>query len=153
MYYWLHRVDHSVRLFWATHVYPPFFNRTSISRLASVHRCWSPSTALFISFRWRFAAFVPRHLLLFAVTQTWESWFIPNESAASAGWNISLVTPPITGFFMDQTPLSRQNLGMLLIIWDRIFRVGLSCRRLPSTRSGMGSPSPGTSDTRFPGLS
>jgi sterol desaturase/sphingolipid hydroxylase (fatty acid hydroxylase superfamily) len=122
MYYWLHRVDHVCRLFWATHV---------------THHS-SPQYNLTVGFRssvmeplYRFIYFIPLALcgfqpidiaFIYAATQTWGI-LIHTEKINKVGWlEYVLVTPShhrvhhgSNAKYLDK------NMGMFLIIWDKLF--------------------------------
>jgi sterol desaturase/sphingolipid hydroxylase (fatty acid hydroxylase superfamily) len=122
MYYWLHRVDHYCRVFWATHV---------------THHS-SPQFNLTVGFRssvmeplYRFIYFIPIALcgfrpidiaLIYAVTQTWGI-LVHTERIDKVGWlEYIFVTPSHHRVHHGSNPkYLDKNLGMFLIIWDRIF--------------------------------
>ncbi len=122
MYYWLHRVDHYCRLFWATHV---------------THHS-SSQFNLTVGFRssileplYRFIYFIPIALLgfqpvdiafIYAATQTWGI-LVHTEKIGKLGWlEYIFVTPShhrvhhgSNAKYLDR------NMGMFLIIWDKLF--------------------------------
>jgi len=122
MYYWLHRVDHICRLFWATHV---------------THHS-SPQFNLTVGFRssvmeplYRFVYFIPLALsgfrpidiaFIYAATQTWGI-LVHTEKVNKAGWlEYILVTPSHHRVHHGSNPkYLDKNLGMFLIIWDKLF--------------------------------
>jgi len=122
MYYWLHRVDHDCRLFWATHV---------------THHS-SPQFNLTVGFRssvmeplYRFVYFIPIALLgfqpidiafIYAATQTWGI-LVHTEKIIKAGWlEYILVTPSHHRVHHGSNPkYLDKNMGMFLIIWDKMF--------------------------------
>jgi sterol desaturase/sphingolipid hydroxylase (fatty acid hydroxylase superfamily) len=122
MYYWLHRVDHVCRLFWATHV---------------THHS-SPKFNLTVGFRssvleplYRFVYFIPIALcgfqpidiaFIYAATQTWGI-LIHTEKIRKAGWlEYILVTPSHHRVHHGSNPkYLDKNMGMFLIIWDKLF--------------------------------
>ena len=132
MYYWLHRVDHSVRLFWATHVThhsSTHFNFTVGIRSSVLEPLY------------RFVYFIPLALcgfhpldiaFVYAVTQTWGI-LVHTERINRLGWlEHILVTPSHHRVHHGSNPrYLDKNLGMLLIIWDRIF--GTFQPELPAT--------------------
>lgn len=122
MYYWLHRVDHFCRIFWATHVThhsSPHFN-LSVGFRSSV---FEPL--------YRFIYFIPIALcgfqpidiaFIYALTQTWGI-LIHTEKVGKLGWlEYIFVTPSHHRVHHGSNPkyLDR-NMGMFLIIWDKIF--------------------------------
>lgn len=122
MYYWLHRVDHVCRLFWATHV---------------THHS-SPQFNLTVGFRssvmeplYRFVYFIPIALLgfrpidiafIYAATQTWGI-LVHTEKINKLGFlEFFLVTPSHHRVHHGSNPkYLDKNMGMFLIIWDKIF--------------------------------
>jgi len=122
MYYWLHRVDHYCRIFWATHV---------------THHS-SPQFNLTVGFRssvmeplYRFVYFIPiaacgfRPIdiaFIYAVTQTWGI-LVHTEKIKKVGWlEYIFVTPSHHRVHHGSNPkYLDKNMGMFLIIWDRLF--------------------------------
>ena len=122
MYYWLHRIDHSVRLFWATHV---------------THHS-SSKFNLTVGFRssvmeplYRFIYFIPIALcgfrpidiaFIYAATQIWGI-LVHTEKINKMGWiEYFLVTPSHHRVHHGSNPkYLDKNMGMFLIIWDRFF--------------------------------
>jgi sterol desaturase/sphingolipid hydroxylase (fatty acid hydroxylase superfamily) len=122
MYYWLHRVDHHVRLFWATHVThhsSSKFNFTVGFRSSVMEPLY------------RFIYFIPLALcgfqpidiaFIYSVTQTWGI-LVHTERINKLGWlEYILVTPSHHRVHHGSNPkYLDKNLGMLLIIWDKLF--------------------------------
>ena len=122
MYYWLHRVDHHVRLFWATHVThhsSEKFNFTVGFRSSVMEPLY------------RFVYFIPLALcgfrpvdiaFIYSVTQIWGI-LVHTESIHKLGWlEYVLVTPSHHRVHHGSNPkYLDKNLGMFLIIWDKLF--------------------------------
>jgi sterol desaturase/sphingolipid hydroxylase (fatty acid hydroxylase superfamily) len=122
MYYWLHRVDHHVRLFWATHVThhsSEKFNFTVGIRSSVMEPLY------------RFVYFIPLALVgftpidiafIYSVTQTWGI-LVHTERIKKLGWlEYILVTPSHHRVHHGSNPkYLDKNLGMMLIIWDKLF--------------------------------
>ncbi len=122
MYYWLHRVDHHVRLFWATHVThhsSEKFNFTVGIRSSVMEPLY------------RFVYFIPLALVgftpidiafIYSVTQTWGI-LVHTERINKLGWlEHILVTPSHHRVHHGSNPkYLDKNLGMFLIIWDKLF--------------------------------
>ncbi len=122
MYYWLHRVDHHCRLFWATHVThhsSPHFNLTVGFRSSVMEPLY------------RFIYFIPLALcgfrpidiaFIYAVTQIWGI-LVHTERINKLGWlEYFLVTPSHHRVHHGSNPkYLDKNLGMFLIVWDRLF--------------------------------
>lgn len=122
LYYWLHRFDHEIRLFWAVHV----------THHSSEHMNFT------VGFRssvfqplYRFVYFIPLALLgfrpldilfLYSATQIWGI-LVHTELIKKMGWleNI-LVTPSHHRVHHASNPLYLdRNMGMFLIVWDKLF--------------------------------
>lgn len=132
MYYWLHRMDHVCRLFWATHV---------------THHS-SPKFNLTVGFRssvmeplYRFLYFIPIALcgyrpidiaFIYAATQIWGI-LVHTEKVDKLGWlEYMLVTPSHHRVHHgSNVKYLDKNMGMFLIIWDKIF--GTFQPELPAT--------------------
>ncbi len=122
MYYWLHRVDHFCRLFWATHV---------------THHS-SEKYNLTVGFRssvmeplYRFVYFIPLAAcgfkpwdiaFVYSATQIWGI-LVHTEKIKSMGWlEYILVTPSHHRVHHASNPkYLDKNMGMFLIIWDKLF--------------------------------
>ena len=121
-YYWMHRCEHKVRLFWANH---------------SVHHSsqeFNFTTALRISWvdaliEWLF--FIPMILLGFSLVQTviglvvvvaYQSW-IHTEKVGKLGWLDKIFNTPSVhrGHHGSNAQYIDKNFGGILIIWDRLF--------------------------------
>ncbi|MDX2048224.1 MAG: sterol desaturase family protein [Chitinophagaceae bacterium] len=122
LYYWLHRFDHEIRFFWATHV----------THHSSDHMNFT------VGFRssvfqplYRFLYFVPLALLgfkaldivfVYSATQIWGI-FVHTELIKKMGWlEYILVTPSHHRVHHASNPrYLDKNMGMFLIIWDKLF--------------------------------
>ena len=122
LYYWLHRFDHHVRLFWAVHVthHSSAYMNFTVGFRSSV---FQPL--------YRFIYFIPLALIgfkaldivfVYSATQIWGI-FVHTELIKKMGWlEYLLVTPSHHRVHHASNPryLDR-NLGMFLIIWDHLF--------------------------------
>jgi sterol desaturase/sphingolipid hydroxylase (fatty acid hydroxylase superfamily) len=122
MYYWLHRIDHRCRLFWAVHVThhsSEEFNLTTGFRSSVFQPLY------------RFIYFIPLVLagfqvldimLVYAITQTWGI-LVHTQYNIRLGWlEYLLVTPSHHRVHhASNVRYLDKNMGMLLIIWDRMF--------------------------------
>lgn len=122
MYYWLHRVDHFCRLFWATHVThhsSPHFNLTVGFRSSVMEPFY------------RFLYFIPIALcgfrpidiaFIYAATQIWGI-LVHTERINKLGFlEYFLVTPSHHRVHHGSNPkYLDKNMGMFLIIWDKLF--------------------------------
>jgi len=122
VYYWLHRVDHQVRFFWAVHVNhhsSTHFNLTTAVRSSTLQPLY------------RFFYFIPLALIGFSAFQIilaftfcnmW-GFFIHTKTVGKLGWlDLVFATPSNHRVHHASNPkYLDKNLGMFLIIWDRMF--------------------------------
>ncbi|WP_346237118.1 sterol desaturase family protein [Niabella insulamsoli] len=122
MYYWLHRVDHECRLFWATH----FTHHSSSKFNLTVGFRSSVMEPLY-----RFVYFIPIAWLgfhpldiafVYSATQIWGI-LVHTEKVGKLGFlEYILVTPSHHRVHHGSNPkYLDKNMGMFLIIWDRLF--------------------------------
>ena len=122
VYYWLHRFDHEIRLFWAIHV----THHSSEKMNFTVGFRSSVFQPLY-----RFIYFIPLALLgfkpldmvfVYAATQIWGI-FVHTEFIRKMGWlEYILVTPSHHRVHHGSNPTYLdKNMGMFLIIWDKLF--------------------------------
>ena len=122
LYYWLHRFDHEVRLFWAVHV----THHSSSQLNFSVGFRSSVFQPLY-----RFIYFIPLAILgfkpvdivfIYSATQIWGI-LVHTELIDKMGWlEHVLVTPSHHRVHHASNPkYLDMNMGMFLIIWDKLF--------------------------------
>jgi sterol desaturase/sphingolipid hydroxylase (fatty acid hydroxylase superfamily) len=122
LYYWLHRFDHGVRLFWAVHV----THHSSEQMNFTVGFRSSVFQPLY-----RFIYFIPLALLgfrpldivfVYSATQIWGI-FVHTELVGKMGWlEYILVTPSHHRVHHASNPrYLDKNMGMFLILWDQLF--------------------------------
>lgn len=122
LYYWLHRLDHEIRFFWATHV----THHSSTKMNFTVGFRSSVLQPLY-----RFIYFLPLPLLgfqsldilfVYSATQIWGI-FVHTEYIHKMGWlEYFLVTPSHHRVHHGSNPkYLDKNMGMFLIIWDKMF--------------------------------
>ena len=122
MYYWLHRVDHFCRLFWATHVThhsSPQFNLTVGFRSSVMEPLYR--FVYFIPIAW--FGFHPLDIaFIYAATQIWGI-LVHTERINKLGFlEYFLVTPSHHRVHHGTNPkYLDKNMGMFLIIWDKMF--------------------------------
>ena len=122
LYYWLHRFDHEIRLFWAVHV----------THHSSDHMNFT------VGFRssvfqplYRFIYFIPLAIVgfkpldivfIYSLTQIWGI-FVHTELIRKMGFlEYFMVTPSHHRVHHASNPrYLDKNLGMFLIIWDKMF--------------------------------
>ncbi len=135
LYYWLHRFDHHIRLFWAIHV---------------THHS-SEELNFTVGFRssvfqplYRFIYFIPLAWLgfspvniafMYSATQIWGI-FVHTELIKKMGWlEYFMVTPSHHRVHHASNPkYLDMNMGMFLIIWDKMF--GTFQAELPEEQYG-----------------
>lgn len=122
LYYWLHRIDHQCRMFWAIHVThhsSEEFNFTVGFRSSVFQPLY------------RFVYFIPLPLLGFHVTDVFLVYsitqlygiFLHTQLVGRLGWlELVLVTPSHHRVHhgTNEQYIDR-NYGMMLIVWDRMF--------------------------------
>lgn len=122
LYYWLHRFDHEVRLFWAVHV----THHSSEQMNFTVGFRSSVFQPLY-----RFVYFIPLALcgfkpldiiFIYSATQIWGI-FVHTELIRKMGWlEYIFVTPSHHRVHHASNPkYLDKNMGMFLIIWDQLF--------------------------------
>jgi len=144
LYYWLHRVDHFCRFFWAVHVThhsSPKFNLTTGLRSSVFQPLY------------RFIYFIPLALVgfepldivfIFSATQIWGI-LVHTEFIHKMGWlEYVLVTPSHHRVHHAYNPLYLdRNMGMFLIIWDMMFgtfQKELPPEEYPAINYGLSTP-------------
>ncbi len=122
LYYWLHRFDHKIRFFWASHV----THHSSEKMNFTVGFRSSVFQPLY-----RFIYFIPLPLLgfkpldivfVYSATQIWGI-FVHTELIKKMGFlEYFLVTPSHHRVHHGSNPkYIDKNMGMFLIIWDKLF--------------------------------
>jgi sterol desaturase/sphingolipid hydroxylase (fatty acid hydroxylase superfamily) len=121
-YYWMHRAEHEIRLFWAYHSVhhsSPEYNLTTSMRLSWVEGL----------FEWMF--FIPMILLGFDVIQIiaallivviYQTW-IHTERVGKLGWLDRIFNTPSVHrvHHGSNAKYLDKNYGGILIVWDRLF--------------------------------
>ena len=122
MYYWMHRFDHKIRFFWATHVthHSSQLMNFTVGFRSSV---FQPLYRFiyFIPVAW--CGFKPLDIaFMYAATQIWGI-FVHTEYIRKMGLlEHFLVTPSHHRVHHGSNPkYLDKNMGMFLIIWDKIF--------------------------------
>jgi sterol desaturase/sphingolipid hydroxylase (fatty acid hydroxylase superfamily) len=122
LFYWMHRLEHSVRLFWAVHVThhsSEKFNFTVGFRSSVFQPLY------------RFVFFIPLAFLgfravdialVFSASQIWGI-LVHTEMVGKLGWLEKIfVTPSLHRVHHASNPLYLdKNMGMFLIVWDKLF--------------------------------
>lgn len=122
IFYWLHRMEHFVRIFWAVHVThhsSEEFNFT-VGFRSSV---FQPLYRFVFFIPLAFAGFsAPDIVFAYSLTQTWGI-FVHTRMINKMGWlEYFLVTPSHHRVHHASNPkYLDKNMGMFLIIWDKLF--------------------------------
>ncbi|MGI8951313.1 MAG: sterol desaturase family protein [Chitinophagaceae bacterium] len=122
LYYWLHRFDHEIRLFWAVHVTHHSSQQMNFT-VGFRSSAFQPLYRFiyFIPLAW--CGFQPIDIVfIYAVTQIWGI-FVHTELIKKMGWlEYIFVTPSHHRVHhASNAKYLDKNMGMFLIIWDKIF--------------------------------
>ncbi len=122
LFYWLHRFDHRIRLFWAVHVthHSSEHMNFAVGFRSSV---FQPLYRFFYFIPLAFLGFKPVDIVfMYSATQIWGI-FVHTEMIRKMGWlEYVLVTPSHHRVHHASNPkYLDKNMGMFLIIWDKIF--------------------------------
>jgi len=122
LYYWLHRIDHEVRFFWAVHVTHHSSQKLNFSTgfRSSV---FQPLYRFIYFIPLALAGFKPIDIVfMYAATQIWGI-FVHTELIRKMGWlEYIFVTPSHHRVHHASNPkYLDKNMGMFLIIWDKMF--------------------------------
>jgi Sterol desaturase len=121
-YYWLHRFDHEIRLFWAVHVTHHSSEKMNFT-VGFRSSVFQPLYRFiyFIPLAW--TGFRPLDIVfIYSATQIWGI-FVHTELIRKMGWlEYILVTPSHHRVHHASNPkYLDKNMGMFLIIWDHLF--------------------------------
>lgn len=122
IYYWLHRFDHEIRFFWATHVTHHSSEKLNFS-VGFRSSVFQPLYRFiyFIPLAW--LGFKPLDIaFMYSATQIWGI-FVHTEMIGKLGWlEYIFVTPSHHRVHHASNPkYLDKNMGMFLIIWDKLF--------------------------------
>lgn len=122
IYYWLHRFDHEIRFFWATHVTHHSSEKLNFS-VGFRSSVFQPLYRFiyFIPLAW--LGFKPLDIaFIYSATQIWGI-FVHTEMIGKLGWlEYIFVTPSHHRVHHASNPkYLDKNMGMFLIIWDKLF--------------------------------
>ncbi len=131
LYYWLHRFDHEIRFFWATHIthHSSTLMNITVGFRSSV---FQPLYRFIYFFPLALAGFQPLDIMfMYTATQIWGI-LVHTELVQNLGWlEKILVTPSHHRVHHASNPkYLDKNMGMLLIIWDKLF--GTFQKELPA---------------------
>lgn len=122
MYYFLHYVDHHVRLFWAVHVTHHSSEKMNLT-IGFRSSVFQPLYRVIYFIPLALVGFQPLHIaLVYAITQFWGI-FVHTEFIGKLGFlEYILVTPSHHRVHhASNVEYLDKNLGMLFIFWDKIF--------------------------------
>ncbi|HEX5155467.1 MAG TPA: sterol desaturase family protein [Parafilimonas sp.] len=122
LYYWLHRFDHEIRFFWATHVTHHSSEKLNFS-VGFRSSVFQPlyRFVYFIPLAW--LGFKPLDIVfMYSATQIWGI-FVHTEMISKMGWlEYILITPSHHRVHhASNAKYLDKNMGMFLVIWDKIF--------------------------------
>jgi sterol desaturase/sphingolipid hydroxylase (fatty acid hydroxylase superfamily) len=122
IYYWLHRFDHEIRFFWATHVTHHSSEKLNFS-VGFRSSVFQPLYRFiyFIPLAW--VGFKPLDIVfMYSATQIWGI-FVHTEMISKMGWmEYIFVTPSHHRVHHGSNPkYLDKNMGMFLIVWDKLF--------------------------------
>jgi sterol desaturase/sphingolipid hydroxylase (fatty acid hydroxylase superfamily) len=122
VYYWLHRFDHEIRFFWATHVTHHSSQELNFS-VGFRSSVFQPLYRFiyFIPLAW--LGFKPLDIVfMYSATQIWGI-FVHTKMIKKMGWlEYVLVTPSHHRVHHASNPkYLDKNMGMFLIVWDKLF--------------------------------
>ena len=122
LYYWLHRFDHEIRLFWAVHVTHHSSEQMNFS-VGFRSSVFQPLYRFIYFIPLAFMGFSPVDIMfVFSATQIWGI-FVHTELIHKMGWlEYIMVTPSHHRVHhASNSKYLDKNMGMFLIIWDKIF--------------------------------
>lgn len=141
MYYALHYVDHHCRLFWAVHVTHHSSEKMNLS-IGFRSSVFQPLYRVVYFIPLALLGFHPLHIaLVYAITQFWGI-FVHTEFIGKLGLlEYILVTPSHHRVHhASNVAYLDKNMGMLLIVWDRLF--GTFQKELPEEKPVYGLTTP-----------
>ncbi|MBS1628050.1 MAG: sterol desaturase family protein [Bacteroidetes bacterium] len=122
LYYWLHRFDHEIRFFWATHVTHHSSQKMNFT-VGFRSSVFQPLYRFIYFLPLPFLGFKPLDIVfIYSVTQIWGI-FVHTELIKKMNWlEYFLVTPSHHRVHHGSNPkYLDKNMGMFLIIWDKMF--------------------------------
>lgn len=122
LFYWLHRFDHVIRMFWVVHVTHHSSDKMNLT-VGFRSSVFQPLYRFLYFIPLGFLGFQPMDILfMYAITQIWGI-LVHTEHVGKLGWlEYILVTPSHHRVHHASNVLYLdKNMGMFLIIWDRMF--------------------------------
>jgi sterol desaturase/sphingolipid hydroxylase (fatty acid hydroxylase superfamily) len=121
-YYWLHRFDHEIRLFWAVHVTHHSSQKLNFT-VGFRSSVFQPLYRFIYFIPLAYLGFKPMDIVfIYSATQIWGI-FVHTELINKMGWlEHILITPSHHRVHHASNPkYLDKNMGMFLVIWDKIF--------------------------------
>jgi sterol desaturase/sphingolipid hydroxylase (fatty acid hydroxylase superfamily) len=122
-YYTLHCADHYVRFFWATHVTHHNSQKFNLT-VAIRSSIFQPVYRFLFFIPLALAGFNPWHILfMYALTQVYGFWIHTEHIKKMPAWFEFIMVTPSHHRVHHASNLQYldKNMGMVLIIWDRLF--------------------------------
>ena len=122
LYYWLHRFDHEIRFFWATHVTHHSSQKMNFT-VGFRSSVFQPLYRFIYFLPLPFLGFKPLDIVfIYSATQIWGI-FVHTELIKKMGWlEYFMVTPSHHRVHHgSNVKYLDKNMGMFLIIWDKMF--------------------------------
>ncbi|MBS1639881.1 MAG: sterol desaturase family protein [Bacteroidetes bacterium] len=122
LYYWLHRFDHEIRFFWATHVTHHSSQKMNFT-VGFRSSVFQPLYRFIYFLPLPFLGFKPLDIaFIYSATQIWGI-FVHTELIKKMSWlEYFFVTPSHHRVHHGCNPkYLDKNMGMFLIIWDKMF--------------------------------
>ena len=122
LYYWLHRFDHEVRLFWAVHVTHHSSKQLNFS-VGFRSSVFEPLYRFIYFIPLAFLGFRPLDIVfMYSATQIWGI-LVHTDTIGNLGWlEYIFVTPSHHRVHhASNVKYLDKNMGMFLILWDKIF--------------------------------
>ena len=131
LYYWLHRFDHEIRLFWAVHVTHHSAEQLNFS-VGFRSSVFEPLYRFIYFLPLAFLGFKPLDIVfMYSATQIWGT-LVHTELVGKMGWLEYLFVTPSHHrvHHASNAKYLDKNMGMFLIIWDKMF--GTFQKELPA---------------------
>ena len=122
LYYWLHRFDHEVRLFWAVHVTHHSSEQLNFS-VGFRSSVFEPLYRFVYFIPLAFLGFKPLDIVfMYSATQIWGT-LVHTDVVGKLGWlEYVFVTPSHHRVHhASNAKYLDKNMGMFLIVWDKLF--------------------------------
>ncbi|HSK13820.1 MAG TPA: sterol desaturase family protein [Phnomibacter sp.] len=122
MFYWLHRLEHGVRIFWAVHVTHHSSNHFNFT-VGFRSSVFQPLYRFIFFMPLAFSGFSATDIvLMFSASHLWGI-LVHTEMVGKLGWLETIfVTPSHHRVHHASNPLYLdKNMGMFLIVWDKLF--------------------------------